>query len=243
MTVEIIPSGFVEEITDGQDLATLVTDGFPALRDDDVVVLTHKAVSKAEGSVVDLETVMPSVRAHELAGTHSDPRLVELILRESDQVLRQRGPLFVVVTKHGFVCANAGIDRSNAPRPGSVVLLPRDPDGSAAALRAELAARTGRRVAVIIADTMGRAWREGIVGTAIGVSGLSPLRDMAGDIDPNGYVLASTAIATADELTAAADLVLGKLDRVPAALIRGFAFTGQGTAKELIRDPARDLFR
>ncbi len=243
MTVEIIPSAFDAEITSGQDLATLVISGFPALRDGDVVVLTHKAVSKAEGSVVDLETVVPSARAHELAGRHSDPRLVELILLESEQVLRHRGPLFVVVTKHGFVCANAGIDRSNAPRPGWVVLLPRDPDGSAATLRAQLATRTGRSVAVVIADTMGRAWREGIVGTAIGVSGLSPLRVMAGDVDPNGYVLASTVVATADELTAAADLVLGKLDRVPAALIRGFAITGEGTASELIRDPARDLFR
>ena len=243
MTVEIIPVRFDGEIGDGHDLAGMVVDGLPALLDDDVVVVTHKAVSKAEGAVVDLGTVRPSARAVELAGSHSDPRLVELILAESDEILRQRGPLFVVVTHSGFVCANAGIDRSNAPRPDSVVLLPRDPDRSAATLRATLEARTGRRVAVIVADTTGRAWREGIVGTAIGASGLDPLREMRGEVDPNGYVLATTAVAIADELAAAADLVLGKLERVPAALIRGYVPVGEGTAARLIRDPSLDLFR
>jgi coenzyme F420-0:L-glutamate ligase/coenzyme F420-1:gamma-L-glutamate ligase len=243
MAIEIIPVDYRAEITAGQDLATVVIDGFPGLLDHDVVVVTHKAVSKAEGTVVDLDTVTPSSRAVELAGAHSDPRLVELILQESDHLLRQRGPLFVVVTKHGFVCANAGIDKSNAPRPDSVVLLPRDPDGSAAKLRAELEVRTGKHVSVIIADTMGRAWREGIMGTAIGASGFNPLREMAGEVDPNGYVLATTAVAVADEVAAAADLVLGKLDRVPAALVRGYPFAGEGTAARLIRDPAQDLFR
>ncbi len=243
MTVEIVPVRLEAEITAGDDLAALLVDGFPSLHDHDVVVVTHKAVSKAEGSVVDLATVTPSARATDLAGTHSDPRVVELILQESREVLRQRGPLFVVVTRHGFVCANAGIDRSNAPRPDSVVLLPRDPDRSAHGLRVALEASTGKRVAVIVADTMGRAWREGIVGTAIGASGLSTLREMAGEVDPNGYVLAATAVAVADELAAAADLVLGKLDRVPAALIRGYAVVGEGNAARLIRDPALDLFR
>lgn len=243
MTVEIIPVQLEAEIIAGDDLATLLVDGFPALHDGDVVVVTHKAVSKAEGAVVDLGSVTPSARATELAGTHSDARIVELILQESEEVLRQRGPLFVVVTRHGVVCANAGIDKSNAPRPDSVVLLPRDPDRSADTLRATLELRTGKRVAVIVADTMGRAWRDGIVGTAIGASGLNPLREMAGEVDPNGYVLASTAIAVADELAAAADLVLGKLDRVPAALIRGYPLDGEGNAARLIRDPALDLFR
>lgn len=243
MTIEVIPVECAAEIGAGADLATLLIDGFPTLHDGDVVVVTHKAVSKAEDSVVDLATVTPSARAEELAGAHSDPRVVELILAESVEVLRQRGPLFVVVTRHGFVCANAGIDKSNAPRPDSVVLLPRDPDASAEALRSELEARTGKRLAVIVADTMGRAWREGIVGTAIGASGLAPLRELAGEVDPNGYVLATTAVAVADELAAAADLVLGKLERVPAALIRGYAFTGSGSASRLIRDPAQDLFR
>ena len=243
MTIEVIPVEYRDEISAGDDLARVVIEGFPPLLDDDVVVMTHKAVSKAEGNVVDLTMVTASTRAIELAGAHSDPRLVELILQESEQILRQRGPLFVVVTRHGFVCANAGIDRSNAPRPDSVVLLPRDPDASAEALRAALQRRTGRRVAVIIADTMGRAWREGIVGTAIGASGVVPLREMAGEADPNGYVLATTAVAVADELAAAADLVLGKLERVPAALIRGYRLTGEGKAARLIRDPTQDLFR
>jgi coenzyme F420-0:L-glutamate ligase/coenzyme F420-1:gamma-L-glutamate ligase len=241
--IEIIAIDHRDEVVAGHDLAAMVIDGFSALRDGDVVVITHKAVSKAEGSVADLASVTPSAQAIELAGAHSDPRLVELILQESDQILRQRGPLFVVVTKRGFVCANAGIDRSNAPRPDSVVLLPRDPDGSAATLRGQLELRTGRRVAVVIADTMGRAWREGIVGTAIGASGLAPLREMAGEVDPNGYVLATTAVAVADELAAAADLALGKLERVPAALIRGYPVSGEGSAAELRRDPAQDLFR
>jgi coenzyme F420-0:L-glutamate ligase/coenzyme F420-1:gamma-L-glutamate ligase len=243
MTLEVIPVRHSAEIGAGDDLARMVIEGFPALRDADVVVITHKAVSKAEGNVVDLDTVRASQRAAELAGSHSDPRLVELILRESAEVLRQRGPLFIVVTRHGFVCANAGIDRSNAPRPDSVVLLPRDPDLSAQALRASLESRTGKRLGVIVADTMGRAWREGIVGTAIGVSGVVPLREMAGATDPNGYVLATTAVAVADELAAAADLVLGKLDRVPAALVRGYAAPGEGSARSLIRDAAQDLFR
>jgi coenzyme F420-0:L-glutamate ligase/coenzyme F420-1:gamma-L-glutamate ligase len=241
--IEIFAVQHDAEITTGQDLASLVIEGFPSLHNGDVVVVTHKAVSKSEGNVVDLGTVRPSARATALAGAHSDPRVVELILRESEQVLRQRGPLFIVVTRHGFVCANAGIDRSNAPRPDTVVLLPRDPDASAERLRADLAARAGRRVAVVVADTMGRAWREGIVGTAIGASGLAPLRDMAGAVDPNGYVLATTAVAVADELAAAADLVLGKLERVPAALVRGYPVTGEGSAALLIRDPSQDLFR
>ncbi len=243
MPIEVIPVQHSAEITPGEDLARLVIDGFPPLCDDDVVVMTHKAVSKAEGNVVDLDTVTASTRAIALAAAHSDPRLVELILRESDEVLRQRGPLFIVVTKHGLVCANAGIDRSNAPRADSVVLLPHDPDHSALKLRAALEARTGKRIAVIVADTMGRAWREGIVGTAIGASGLTTLREMAGSVDPNGYVLATTAVAVADELAAAADLVLGKLERVPAALIRGYHAPGDDGARRLIRDPAQDLFR
>ncbi len=243
MTIEIIPVKVEGEITASDDLARLVLGSAPSLQDGDVIVVTHKAVSKAEGRVVDLETVEPSPRARDLAGSHSDPRLVELILRESREVLRQRGPLFVVETDRGLVCANAGIDRSNAPRPNAVVLLPRDPDGSAEALRTQLEASAGLRLAVIVADTMGRAWREGIVGTAIGASGLTPLLELFGQVDPNGYVLATTAVAVADELAAAADLVLGKLERVPAAVIRGYAVGGEGSAQMLIRDRAQDLFR
>jgi coenzyme F420-0:L-glutamate ligase/coenzyme F420-1:gamma-L-glutamate ligase len=242
MSLEILALHLDDEIGEGDDLASLVIALSPPLRDGDVVVVTHKAVSKSEGRVVDLDTVEPTARATEVAGEDADPRIVELVLRESRRIVRQRGPLLIVETHHGLVCANAGIDRSNAPRPDSVVLLPRDPDASAAQLRALLEQRSGARVAVIVADTMGRALREGIVGTAIGSSGLAPLRVLLGEVDPNGYELSTTTVAVADELAAAADLVLGKLERVPAVLIRGYHPEGDGVAAELIRDRSRDLF-
>lgn len=243
MTIEIIPLACAREIDESDDLATLVIDTAPPLRNGDIVVVTHKAVGKSEGRVVDLGGVSPSPRAVEVAADHSDPRLVEVILGESRRVLRQRGPLLVVETHQGLVCANAGVDRSNAPRPDSVVLLPVDADASAARLRSTLEQRSGMRVGVVIADTMGRAWREGIVGTAIGASGVQALREMAGEVDPNGYELTSTVVAVADELAAAADLAFGKLDRVPFVLIRGHSAAGDGSARQLIREPERDLFR
>lgn len=243
MSIEILPVEVDLEITPDSDLAGLVLDAAPPLRDDDIVAVTHKAVSKHEGRVVELGSVTPSPDAIEIASDHSDPRLVEVILAESRRILRQRGPLLVVETHHGIVCANAGVDRSNAPRPDTVVLLPHDPDESALRLRSALEDRSGARIGVIVADTMGRAWREGIVGTAIGVSGLAPLHQLVGQVDPNGYELTSTVIAVADELAAAADLAFGKLERVPFVLIRGYRAGGDGTARELIREPARDLFR
>jgi coenzyme F420-0:L-glutamate ligase/coenzyme F420-1:gamma-L-glutamate ligase len=243
MTIEIIPLRIAREIDESDDLASLVLDASPPLRDGDIIVVTHKAVSKNEGRVVDLGEVRPSAEAVERAGDHSDPRLVEVVLRESRHILRQRGPLLVVETHHGLVCANAGVDRSNAPRPDAVVLLPVDPDASAARLRAALEATTHLRLAVVVADTMGRAWREGIVGTAIGAGGLETLRDLAGAVDPNGRELNTTVVAIADEVAAAADLAFGKLERVPFVLIRGCAALGDGSAEQLIRRPERDLFR
>lgn len=242
-TMELIPLRVAVEISESDDLATLLIDVAPPLRHGDIVVVTHKAVSKAEGRVVDLAGVHPSARALELAADHSDPRFVEVILGESRRILRQRGPLFIAETRHGIVCANAGVDRSNAPRPDAVILLPADPDLSAARLRQALETRTGARLGVVIADTMGRAWREGIVGTAIGSSGVATLRDWSGAVDPNGYELRSTVVAVADELAAAADLVLGKLERVPFALIRGCEAPGDGSAAQLVRASERDLFR
>ncbi len=240
--VQIFPIHFDAEIEAGDDLADLLRAAAPDMQDGDVIVVTHKAVSKAEGQVVDLATVEPSARALELAGTHSDPRVVEVILRESVRIVRHRGPLLITETRHGFVCASAGVDRSNAPRPDSVVLLPRDPDASAARLRHDLEEATSARLAVIIADTMGRPLRDGIVGTAIGSSGLVPLRDLTGLVDPNQYELTSTMVAVADEIASAADLVLGKLERVPAALCRGVEVSGEGDAHRLIRDRTTDLF-
>ena len=243
MTIEIVPLGVAGDISQSDDLAALVLTASPALRTGDIVVVSQKAVSKNEGRVVDLATVQPSARAVEVAADHSDPRLVEVILRESRRILRQRGPLLIVETHDGLVCANAGVDRSNAPRPDAVVLLPADSDMSAGRLRTALEARTGARLGVVVADTMGRSFREGIVGTAIGASGLETLRDLSGAADPNGYVMSSTVVAIADELAAAADLAFGKLERVPFVLIRGFAAAGDGSPTQLIRDPARDLFR
>jgi len=241
--IEVIPLAVDGEIGKGADLAGLVLAAAPSLVDGDVVVIAHKAVAKSEGRVVDLATVAPSARALELSEEGGDPRMAELVLRESRRIVRRRGGLLIAETHHGFVCASAGIDRSNGPASGWAVLLPVDPDASAAGLRAELERRTGRRLAVVVADTMGRALRRGIVGTAIGASGLDALRSYAGTVEPAGYELRTTAVAVADELASAADLVLGKLERVPAALIRGFEARGQGSGRDLIRDPGEDLFR
>jgi coenzyme F420-0:L-glutamate ligase/coenzyme F420-1:gamma-L-glutamate ligase len=241
--LEILALHHPDEIAAGTDLAALVLAAAPPLGDGDVVVVAHKAVSKSEGRVVDLAGVEPSARALELSAEGGDPRMAELVLRESRRIVRRRAGLLIAETHHGFVCASAGIDRSNGPAADWVVLLPVDPDASAARLRTELERRTGVRMAVVVADTMGRALRVGIVGTAIGVSGLEALRSYAGEVDPIGYELRTTAVAVADELAAAADLVLGKLERVPAALIRGFAAEGDGTGQDLVRDAAEDLFR
>jgi coenzyme F420-0:L-glutamate ligase/coenzyme F420-1:gamma-L-glutamate ligase len=241
--LEILALRHEGEIACGCDLAQLVLAAAPPLRDGDVVVIAHKAVAKSEGRVVDLATVEPSPAALELSGEGGDPRMAELVLRESRRIVRRRGGLLIAETHHGFVCASAGIDRSNGPSAGWAVLLPVDPDASAAALRVELERRSGARVGVVIADTMGRALRRGIVGTAIGVSGVEAIRGYAGAVDPTGYELRTTAVAVADELAAAADLVLGKLERVPAALIRGFGAGGDGSGRELVRDEAEDLFR
>jgi len=240
--LEILPLAVTGEIEAGADLAGLLLGAAPTLERGDVVVVSHKAVSKSEGRVADLREVTPSARAIELAGPDGDPRLAEMVLRESRRIVRRRGSLLIAETHHGFVCASAGIDRSNAPGADMVVLLPVDPDASAGALRAELERRSGVPLAVVVADTMGRPLRNGIVGTAIGVSGLQPLRGYHGQADAAGYTLRTTQVAVADELAAAADLVLGKVERVPAALVRGYAGGGEGSARELIREAERDLF-
>jgi len=241
--LELLPLTVGDEIRAGDDLAGLLLAPAPPLGDGDVVVVSHKAVSKSEGRVADLRDVEPSPRALELAAPDGDPRLAELVLRESRRIVRRRGSLLIAETHHGFVCASAGIDRSNAPGPDMVVLLPVDPDASAARLRAELERRSDARLAVVVADTMGRPLRNGIVGMAIGVSGLEPLRGYHGEEDAAGYTLRTTEVAVADELAAAADLVLGKLERVPAVLVRGYTGTGgDGRAVELIRPQERDLF-
>ena len=207
-----------------------------------MVVVAHKIVSKAEGRVVRLDEVEPSEQAHELAAGE-DPRRLEVILRESVRLVRTRAPLVIAETPHGFVCASAGVDASNAPDAGTLVLLPVDPDASAAHLRERLREETGRAVGVIVSDSFGRAWRQGTTDVAIGCAGLSPLLDLAGERDSTGYELHATVIAVADELAGAAELVRGKLDRIPVAIVRGYPATGDGTAAELVMPPDRDLFR
>jgi coenzyme F420-0:L-glutamate ligase / coenzyme F420-1:gamma-L-glutamate ligase len=229
------------EIRDGDDLAELIAAG-AQLEDGDVVVVAHKAVSKAEGRVVRLDDVEPSERARELAGD-DDPRRLEVVLRESARVVRSRPPLVIAETRHGFVCASAGVDASNAPEPGTVVLLPLDPDASAERIRRGLERRTGRRVGVIVSDSFGRAWRQGTTDVAIGCAGVAPVRDLHGERDAAGYELHATVIATADEIAGAAELVRGKLDAIPVAVVRGLDVAGEGSARELVMPPERDLFR
>ena len=207
-----------------------------------MIVVAHKIVSKAEGRVVRLAEVEPSPQARDLADGE-DPRRLEVILRESARLVRTRPPLVIAETRHGFVCASAGVDASNAPAPDTLVLLPLDPDASAARLRVRLGELSGRDVAVIVSDSFGRAWRQGTTDVAIGCSGRAPLRDLAGERDATGYELHATVIALADEIAGAAQLAMGKLDGVPAAIVRGLDVRGDGSARDLVMPPERDLFR
>ncbi len=240
--IEIVPVEGLPEIREGDDLAGMIAAAVE-LRDRDVVCVAQKVVSKAEGRVVALESVEPSEEARGLAGPDGDPRRAEVVLRESARVVRSRPPLVIAETRHGFVCAAAGVDASNAPAPETVVLLPEDPDASAARLRAALEARTGRSVGVLVTDTFGRAWRLGIVNVAIGAAGIEVLRDLRGTYDPAGYELHSTVIALADEIAAAAELAMGKTERIPAAVVRGLRVAGGGTGRDLVMPPEQDLFR
>ena len=240
--ISILPVRGLPEVEADHDLAATIAQA-AALEDGDVVVVAHKIVSKAEGRVVRLDGVEPSERAVRLAGPDRDPRELEVVLREAVRVVRERGPLVIAETHHGFVCASAGVDHSNAPEPGSVVLLPLDPDASARRIRDGLVSRTGRTVAVVVADSFGRPFRHGTTDVAIGVAGLAPLVDLRGTADRAGRVLSSTQVAVVDEIAAAADLARGKADGVPVVIVRGLAAAGDGTARELVIEPERDLFR
>jgi coenzyme F420-0:L-glutamate ligase / coenzyme F420-1:gamma-L-glutamate ligase len=239
--IEVIPVEGLPEIREGDDLAAMIA-GAVELRDGDVVCVAQKVVSKSEGRVVALADVEPSDEARELAGSF-DARRLEVILRESAEVLRSRPPLVIAETRHGFVCASAGVDASNAPAPDQVVLLPVDPDASAAALRDALQRLTGSSLGVIVSDTFGRSWRLGITNVAIGAAGVEVLRDHRGVVDPAGYELHATVIALADEIAAAAELVMGKTERVPAAVVRGLSVAGDGTGADLVMPRELDLFR
>ena len=237
------------DVRPGDDLAQLVAQAAPAdLAGGDVLVIAHKVVSKAEGRVRSLDEISPGERALELAAEHrKDARLVQAVLDESAELLRARDGVFICSTRHGFVCANAGVDQSNASRPGELVLLPVDPDGSARRLRAELATALGVAPAVVIADSFGRPWRLGQTDVAIGVAGLTPLDDWSGRPDAYGRELRVSSIAVADSAAAAADLARGKDSLRPVVLVRGLAgwvteANGPGAAA-LRRAPEQDLFR
>jgi coenzyme F420-0:L-glutamate ligase/coenzyme F420-1:gamma-L-glutamate ligase len=241
VTVTVWPVEGLPEIREGDDLAALIA-GRTELQDHDVLVVAQKAVSKAEGRVVRLAEIEPSAEARWLAVDH-DPRQLEVILREAARLVRTRPPLVIAETRHGFVCASAGVDASNAPEPETVVLLPEDPDASAARIRDRLRDFAGAEVGVIVSDSFGRAWRQGTTDVAIGVAGVRPLLDLKGVRDATGYELHATVIAVADELAGAAELVMGKTAGVPAAVIRGVDALGEGSARELVMPPDRDLFR
>jgi coenzyme F420-0:L-glutamate ligase/coenzyme F420-1:gamma-L-glutamate ligase len=238
----VTPIEGLPELREGDDLATLIAKRAD-LADGDVVVVAQKAVSKVEGRVVELSGVDPSEQARELAGGEADPRRIQVILDEAVELVRVRSPLLIARTRHGYVCGSAGVDASNAPEPETVVLLPLDPDASAARLRDELRERTGADVAVVVTDSFGRPWRAATTDVAIGAAGIEVVRDLAGERDPNGYELHATRIAVADEIAGAAQLVFGKLDRVPVAVVRGLDVRGEGRAADLVIPPETDLFR
>jgi coenzyme F420-0:L-glutamate ligase / coenzyme F420-1:gamma-L-glutamate ligase len=251
--IEVLALEGIPEIVPGNDLAEIVlealiaTPGATPVREDDVLVVTQKVVSKAEGAIADLTTIEPRPEATAFAERWDrDPRQVELVLRHAKRVVRMANGVVITETPHGFVCANGGIDASNVgPESGSIVtLLPEDPDASAARIRAAVHESTGVDVPVVISDSFGRPWRFGIVDVAIGVSGLLPLDDLRGTPDRDGRVMKSTVRAVADELASAAELTLGKRSGRPVALVRGAAFTrGEASIRDIVMPESFDLFR
>lgn len=246
--LEVIPVKGLPEVASGDDLSELITVGLARnsikLAGGEVIVVKQKIVSKAEGRLVRLSRVVPGSRAKRVAAAEGkDPRLVELVLSESRRVVRRGHGVIITETKHGFVCANSGIDRSNVPR-GYVALLPEDPDASAVRIRRALEGSTHSRLAVIVTDTFGRPWRRGQTDVAIGCSGIEPLLSYRGRNDRYGYQLRVTEPAVVDEIAGAAELVMGKLARVPVAVVRGVPYRhGDGGAKALVIERSKDLFR
>ena len=250
MTTKIELTGVpgIPEVVEGDEVAALIDRALRAasieLADGDIFVVAQKIVSKAEGRIVKLESVEPSPRAQEWAAAYDkDPRVVEVVLRESKRIVRMERGVLIAETEHGFVCANAGVDASNVAE-GTVTLLPKDPDASAQKIRSALEDAFGVRIAVIVSDTFGRPWREGLVNVALGVSGIAPLIDYRGQEDSHGNALKVTVIAVADELASAAELVMKKSAGIPVAIIRGFYYeASEASSGELIRRAELDLFR
>jgi coenzyme F420-0:L-glutamate ligase/coenzyme F420-1:gamma-L-glutamate ligase len=238
----------IPEVATGADLSSLIITAIRQaaieIRDGDIFVIAQKVVSKAEGCVIALTEVAPSPQAIEWAEANGkDARVVEVVLRESRRIVRMQRGVMICETHHGFICANAGVDASNVP-PGFVVTLPQDPDASARQLQAALESAFGVQIAVIVSDTFGRPWREGIVNVAIGVAGIEPIVDYRGKPDSFGQLLRVTTIAIADEIASAAELVMGKADGIPVAIVSGFTYEArEASGKELIRPAENDLFR
>jgi len=247
--IKIIGIEGIPEVKPGDNLANLIIDSTQKngikIMDRDIIVVTHKIVSKAEGRLIDLKKIIPSNFALKISKRRKkDPRMVEVILREAKRIVRMERGVIIAETRHGFICANAGVDKSNVKGEDMVSLLPINPDKSAELIRDEIKRRLNADVAVIISDTFGRPWREGQTNIAIGVAGLEPILDYRGKRDSYGYTLKVTAIAIADELASAAELVMGKVGMVPIAIIRGYQYTeGGGSVKSLIRPRSKDLFR
>ncbi len=248
--IQIIGVDHIPEVQPGDDLVRLIANGLREsdrpLVDGDVVVVTHKIVSKAEGQLVDMTTIEPSALAVQWAEKYEkDARQIEVVLREAVRIVRMERGILIAETRHGFICANAGVDASNVS-PHTVCLLPVDPDRSAAHIRAGLCHEFGVDVGVVISDSFGRPWRNGIINVAIGVAGIPALADYRGQTDAAGYSLHVTVLAIADEIAAAAELIMNKLDARPVAIVRGYQFpvsAEPGTGRDLVMDPARDLFR
>lgn len=251
--LRILPVRGIGEIPADTDLGSVIFSALQGqqetLLQGDILVVTQKIVSKAEGRVVNLADVQPSEFARSIAEQgNKDPQHIEVVLRESRRIVRMDHGVLIAETPHGFICANAGVDESNVNGSRELTLLPLNPDRSASELRARLQQLAGEGsnfdIAVIISDTWGRPWRNGQVNMAIGLAGMEAIADYRGQYDPYGYLMQASAIAVADELASAAELVMGKVDRVPAALIRGYRYTrAESSARSLIRDAATDMFR
>jgi coenzyme F420-0:L-glutamate ligase / coenzyme F420-1:gamma-L-glutamate ligase len=240
--IQLLPVHGLPEIRPGDDLAALIVER-AELADEDVVVVAQKVVSKVEGRIVRIDDIEASDKARELAGDERDPREVEAILQEAQAIVRERGPLVITQTRHGFICASAGVDHSNAPEPGTLVLLPVDPDRSAALLRERLIELSGRTVGVIVTDSFGRPFRQGTTDVALGVAGVQAIVDLRGTKDRVGYELRASRVAVADEIAGAADLARGKAEGVPVVVVRGLSLAGDGNGQELVIEPELDLFR
>ena len=248
--LEIIGVPGIPNVNYGDHLASLIQAAASGngiyIEENDILVVTQKIVSKSEGATVDLKTVVPSAFATEIALKYDkDPRHVEVVLNETVRIVRMGHGVMISETKHGFVCANAGVDASNISNSDILCLLPKDPDASARTIRTELIKQLGFNVSVVITDTFGRPWRHGTTDVAIGVSGIEPLKDYRGLVDPYGYPIRISLSAVVDEIASAAELVAGKIDMVPVVIVRGYEYTvtESSSINQLIREPESDLFR